>query len=1110
VPDNSERIGLLSAQICMQFTGCDAKIPDVVSDNAPSQTWDAALKRLMGNLRRTLLQVKARPTRIDIPYETLSTERGKERRVVVLWINDVAIGKMWLSTLAVLLEDVTPAEDKARLRIVGPFDSDKLIDALDDNLTALRDEARNLENAGAAFKRYQTNWKTLTRLQLISPSSTTPAERLRSATQRSADGRVKVGEKKWDILSHCPGNEPARDCINEAFRDRMGGIGVILQKLANGESLDQFEKVEPALPKDIPDPFFVRTIGTDDQQIVLLVQELCARGLGDGGRVVLLREWDSIYARTFAQSLEEKLDCRNPKDVKAPKDVKDSKDVKDPREEARDEQGIKLEVYSYLRGLDGANLDGASKQLRLVPRSGGGDKARDDRNKEPEIEWPESRDQRDYVRRLVRKVQKAADDGTSKDRVRAIGMIGVDVHDKLVLAQALRAAFPDRLLFTTDLDARLMHPEVLEHTRNLVVASTLALVPPFLPRPYGEGEIKVAPFRDVYQTATFLGARYASALIDHRDDIRAELKKDRLFEIGRDGEVELGIEGLPDNEKGKRYAYAVLSLFILLALGWLMLFGRPAPAMKAALAGSDTSFESFDLSTAIVSGLTVAAWGFALAVVIELAVPGLMGPGGTVVLAVASALLFWALVYPGIGAPPAGRANSGVDAARAWVRWQFVGRLFNVLVVALAGWILLAPHARDAGMHEPFAPLSGVSAWPSQLLRTLAILLFAWFVDYAWNGSARAARRIGHKYFAISRPAPPRFRPATNLQLCLSSVRRTWTSDWRWFAGTRWRRMKRALSAASLWFWHPKLVRRDRSVDGARLWRAYLLLLRNGPRVGRLVLWLALTGLVVAVEVFLLVGGGLSEIPARGLGDRALFFATMMISSVGTIILLVLVTNATALAWRFIVILRGGRTVYPSTTVDRFAAALGTELVKDEVKHLYYPVAPHVGDRGKESDKGGRAPRNSLFDAWIDARLLAEYTAAIGPLIVFPFVLLGLQIVVRSRLFDNWVIDGSIVAVLGSYLLWGVAIAALLNFGAEMARRKALESMETDLLWLKGAGDKYEKLAKQFPALIDQVRNLREGAFAPFFEQPLVQAILVPLGGAGGIQLLQMFVFARS
>jgi hypothetical protein len=46
--------------------------------------------------------------------------------------------------------------------------------------------------------------------------------------------------------------------------------------------------------------------------------------------------------------------------------------------------------------------------------------------------------------------------------------------------------------------------------------------------------------------------------------------------------------------------------------------------------------------------------------------------------------------------------------------------------------------------------------------------------------------------------------------------------------------------------------------------------------------------------------------------------------------------------------------------------------------------------------------------------------------------------------------------------------------------------------------------------LIAQVRNLRQGAFAPFFEQPLVQAILVPLGGAGGVQLVEYLMFARS
>jgi len=39
---------------------------------------------------------------------------------------------------------------------------------------------------------------------------------------------------------------------------------------------------------------------------------------------------------------------------------------------------------------------------------------------------------------------------------------------------------------------------------------------------------------------------------------------------------------------------------------------------------------------------------------------------------------------------------------------------------------------------------------------------------------------------------------------------------------------------------------------------------------------------------------------------------------------------------------------------------------------------------------------------------------------------------------------------------------------------------------------------------------MRKGAFAPFFEQPLVQAILVPLGGAGGIQLIEFLLYART
>jgi hypothetical protein len=452
-------------------------------------------------------------------------------------------------------------------------------------------------------------------------------------------------------------------------------------------------------------------------------------------------------------------------------------------------------------------------------------------------------------------VQKAADRGSYRDRVRAIGLIGVDVHDKLVLAQALRTAFPDRLLFTTDLDARLMHPEVLQHTRNLVVASTLPLVPPFLERPYGEAAIEIAPFRDVYQTATFFGARYASALAsaasEHRRKIAEELRQDRLFEIGRDGEVELGIEKVPDAEWSKRYLYASLS-FVVLLLAWACWSGglrRPCgprwPAATTCLSNRSSRPPSCP------------AWasrprGFALGVVIELAAPGHMGSGRTLVLAAALALLFWALVYPGVqvypgvGAPPACAASLGADGARDWIRWQRVGRLFNVLTVALAGWILLPPH-HDGGMREPFAALNGVSAWPSELLRTLAVVLFAWFLDPPGTDRRCLAphrQEILHGAILFRRAAgcrsactrPGRLSAPDGASRPLPPVPVRQAAVVRPAGGASSGPARRVVLVLAAWRCGAT------AASTARLWQCYRLLMRSGPRVGRLVLWLMLTG----------------------------------------------------------------------------------------------------------------------------------------------------------------------------------------------------------------------------------------------------------------------------
>ena len=87
---------------------------------------------------------------------------------------------------------------------------------------------------------------------------------------------------------------------------------------------------------------------------------------------------------------------------------------------------------------------------------------------------------------------------------RSIGVFGNDFYDKLLVLQAIRREFPAAIFFTTDLDARYLHPREFQWTRNLVVASSYGL------ELREELQTGVAPFRNNYATATFLAATVAA------------------------------------------------------------------------------------------------------------------------------------------------------------------------------------------------------------------------------------------------------------------------------------------------------------------------------------------------------------------------------------------------------------------------------------------------------------------------------------------------------------------------------------------------------------------------------------------------------------------------
>ena len=131
--------------------------------------------------------------------------------------------------------------------------------------------------------------------------------------------------------------------------------------------------------------------------------------------------------------------------------------------------------------------------------------------------------------------------------------------------------------------------------------------------------------------------------------------------------------------------------------------------------------------------------GFALGVTLELGMPGAIGPVRALLMSSGFTLCFWAFVYPGVRDFSAGQP--GVDRAtmRARRLWQFVIRLLLIGLVAWLAWTLW-PVPTALGMREPFALLSGVSAWPAELLRTLALLLFVWFLDYAWTEGRRGRK----------------------------------------------------------------------------------------------------------------------------------------------------------------------------------------------------------------------------------------------------------------------------------------------------------------------------------------------------------------------------------
>lgn len=447
---------------------------------------------------------------------------------------------------------------------------------------------------------------------------------------------------------------------------------------------------------------FFSTISTDQELGVALAKELKRRDPQDAGltsdtyHVALISEWDTYYGRMLPQAV-----MRG-----AGGDLEDSCED-DPleidrsrfadREHAKPCRALR---FTYMQGLDGG----------VARRVADGEASADTSDARAPTEKAQGTQQFDYLRRLSARIQRAdsalrnlkggwalSHIGRYADhQIRAIGVLGVDVYDKISILRALTGDFPIAVFFTTDLDARLLDEKDLPWTRNLIVVSSFGFE---LAECVQAG---IPPFRGVYQTSAYLSGRLAL----YNAFSKEETGRGAHCPEGRN-EHALFAPRVPSAKAGGTYLLGQETIDVWMA--------RPRVFELGLRGARDLSRDASDGVLSSVGDLYPS-------------VPSFMPDGRAVLLFVALIAFAGFMVFL---MPAARRAAAEVghfllpictNRGAAWGRIVVVLGLL-LIVLLLEGLVLCAYLEADTNRGEPFAWFEGISAWPSELIRNVALVL---------------------------------------------------------------------------------------------------------------------------------------------------------------------------------------------------------------------------------------------------------------------------------------------------------------------------------------------------------------------------------------------------
>jgi hypothetical protein len=704
---------------------------------------------------------------------------------------------------------------------------------------------------------------------------------------------------------------------------------------------------------------FIRTVAQDNIVLGTLIEELKQRGIDmthedeeNRDKVVVLTEWDSPYGRSLAPTFA----------ALASDNRSYSSLIEEP-----DLWPKRILSYRYLRGIDG-RLPGEQAKT-----AGSEDKKKSEGAAQPKPEEAtEGMNQSDYLRRLAGKLKKEdlISQRENKGRIRAIGLLGADIYDKLMILRALRPEFPDAIFFTNNFDAHFERHADWSDVRNLVIASPFgSTLPGWQP--------KTAPFRDTAQTAMYAGTLVATGKMDEKKALKFT-KHPKIFEIGRRGAWDLS-QSSPNKtwfhnwlaSPRVRWRLTIGSLALLAIIGWISV-----NIVDRRLPGGGSSWERLRR--------------------------------------LASSTLFWLIC----GVP--------------------------VIVISVAWY---SQHWR-----EPLAFFSGISIWPSEMLRLIALLLAIHFMIKASLSLKSNEREIAERF---------KLRD-------LERNRLSWQDFWK---GLKRGKFLEQLQIKSRWQnfclgltrWQKEDAKWPK-FSAEQAWHAYLRRNCFWPRFIRIgALFMAY--FIFSFAVFTLFPPIIA--PTRGLTAAGFDKCVLYPSVIGMLILSFYVFDALQLNSNFIRMFTRGVTNW----------------------------APDV------AKLTGRDPplSNEQLSRYHDILFVAQRTEAVAPLIWYPLIVLAVMFVARAPFFDNWTWPLSLILVFALNAMWAFGSAIFLHRAAEQLRQTAISNLQLSRASAYLSGVK----RRTFDELIAEIRGIRRGAFAPLSEQPFIRAILLPSGGLGLLAVAQ-------